>query len=179
MKERFRKFLVSLKRKPHMIPMVVLGIAFLVYSLRLTVISNTTAKINVTGMGLCGFITMLFSMLGLVSFGRSFPHRKPVNKIMLVVTFVLFAAVIAADFTYIGLVRGALSGENAVEVTAATSYITESVSMLRVHLIILFCGLGLTALLPVYTPLIRKIRTNILVESNGEMGALELSGTDE
>ncbi len=180
MKERFRKFLVSLKRKPHMIPLVVLAIAFLAYSLRLTVISNTTAKLQGQGMGLCGFITMLFSMLGLVSFGRAFPHRKPVNKMMLCLTFVLFAAVIIADIKYIGLVNNALTRtENAIEVTAATSYITESVTLLRVHLGILAAGLALTALLPLYTPLIRKIRTNILVESNGEMGTLELSGTEE
>ena len=49
MKEKFRKFLVSLKRKPHMIPLVVLVVAFVVYSLRLTVISNTTAKIQGSG----------------------------------------------------------------------------------------------------------------------------------
>ena len=96
MKEKFRKFLVALKRKPHMIPLMVLVIAFLVYSLRLTVISNTTAKIQGPGMGLCGFIIMLFSMLGLVSFGRTFPHRKPVNKFMLALTFVLFIAVMVA-----------------------------------------------------------------------------------
>ena len=53
-------------------------------------------------MGLCGFVTMLFSMLGLVSFGRSFPHRKPVNKLMLALTFALFGAVILADVRYIG-----------------------------------------------------------------------------
>ena len=55
MKEKIRKFLVALKRKPHMIPLVVLGVAFLVYSMRLTLISNTTAKIQGPGMGLCGW----------------------------------------------------------------------------------------------------------------------------
>ena len=39
-------------------------------------------------------------------------------------------------------------------------------------------GLGLTALLPVYRPLIRKINTNIAVEENQEMGALDLTGDD-
>ena len=111
MKEKWRKFLVSLKRKPHMIALVVLVVGFLVYSLRLTVISNTTAKIQGTGMGLCGFVIMLFSMLGLVSYGRSFPHRKPVNKIMLCLTFVLFAAVIFADTQYMAAVRNAIYRE--------------------------------------------------------------------
>ncbi len=179
MKEKFRKFLVSLKRKPHMIPMVVLVIAFLIYSLKLTVISNTTARIQGPGMGLCGFVTMLFSMLGLVSFGRSFPHRKPVNKVMLILTFLLFAAVIIADVKYIQTVNYAITREvDPIEVTAATSYITESVSMLRSHILVMGIGLALTLLLPVYQPLIRKINTNIAVEENREMGAIDLSGED-
>ena len=177
MKEKFRKFLVSLKRKPHMIPLVVLGIAFVIYSLRLTVISNTTARIQGPNMGLCGFVTMLFSMLGLVSFGRSFPHRKPVNKIMLCLTFLLFAAVIFADTQYMAAVNNALTREiDPIEVTASTSYITESVSMLRVHIGVLIAGLALTALLPVYGPAIKKINTNIAVAENKEMGAIDLAG---
>ena len=177
MKEKCRKFLVSLKRKPHMIPLVVLVIAFLVYSLRLTVISNTTARIQGSGMGLCGFVTMLFSMLGLVSFGRSFPHRKPVNKVMLCLTFLLFAAVIFADTKYIGAVTNALTREvDPITVTDQTSYITESVSMLKLHIGVLIAGLGLTALLPVYGPMIKKINTNIAVEENRDMGTIDLAG---
>ena len=60
MKESCRKTIVSLKRKPQMIPMLVLAVAFLYYSLNLTNISNTTAKIQLSGMGLSGFCTMLF-----------------------------------------------------------------------------------------------------------------------
>lgn len=179
MKEKWRKFLVSLKRKPHMIALVVLVVGFLVYSLRLTVISNTTAKIQGTGMGLCGFVIMLFSMLGLVSYGRSFPHRKPVNKIMLCLTFVLFAAVIFADTQYMAAVRNAIYREvDPIAVTEATSYITESLSLLRIHIIITGIGLALTALLPLYGPLIKKINTSIQVEGNQEMAAIDISGED-
>ncbi|MBQ9324943.1 MAG: hypothetical protein IJ246_04145 [Clostridia bacterium] len=179
MKERFRKFLVALKRKPHMIPLVVLGLAFLIYSLRLTVISNTTAKIQGQGMGLCGFIAMLFSMLGLVSFGRSFPHRKPVNKYMLALMFILHAAVIYADIRYMGAVRNAIYREvDPIAVTASTAYITESLSLLRVHIIVICAGLGLTALLPVYAPMIKKINTSINIEGNGEMETIDISGED-
>ena len=179
MKERIRKGLVSLKRKPHMIALTVLGIAFVIYSLRLTVISNTTARIQGQGMGLCGFVTMLFSMLGLVTFGRAFPHRKPVNKVMLGLMFLLFAAVIYADIRYIRAVNNALTREmDPIEVTAATAYITESVRMLRAHIIVLCIGLGLTALLPVYGPMIRKINTNVQVEENGEMETIDISGED-
>jgi len=179
MKEKIRKGLVSLKRKPHMIALAVLGIAFVIYSLRLTVISNTTARIQGQGMGLCGFVTMLFSMLGLVTFGRSFPHRKPVNKVMLGLMFVLFAAVIYADIRYIGAVNNALTREiDPIEVTPATAYITESVSMLKTHIAVLCAGLALTALLPAYGPMIRKINTNVQVEENGEMETIDISGED-
>ena len=61
-KEFVRKRLVSLKRKPQTIALIVLAIGFLYYSLNLTQISNTTAKIQGPNMGLCGFVTMLFSM---------------------------------------------------------------------------------------------------------------------
>ena len=53
--EFFRKILVSLKRRPQMIPFLVLIISFLVYSLNLTHISDTTAKIQGVGMGLCQY----------------------------------------------------------------------------------------------------------------------------
>ena len=179
MKEKFRKFLVALKRKPHMIPLVVLVIAFLVYSLQLTVVSNTTAKINIAGMGLSGFIIMLFSMLGMVSFGRSFPHRKPVNWVMLGLTFALFIAVMIADRHYIGLVESAIHrAENPIAVTDDTRYITDSVRMLKTHFWLVLAGLGLTALLPVYAPLIKKIRTSIRIEENTDMGAIDISGED-
>ena len=179
MKEKFCKFLVALKRKPHMIPLVVLVVAFLVYSLRLTLISNTTAKIQGPGMGLCGFVIMLFSMLGLVSFGRTFPHRKPVNKFMLALTFCLFIAVMIADRKYISLVDNALTrSENVISVTDATSYITESVAMLKLHFWMVIAGLGLTALLPVYAPAIKRIKTSISVEENGEMENIDISGED-
>ncbi|MBO2517054.1 MAG: hypothetical protein CW338_07280, partial [Clostridiales bacterium] len=100
LKERKRKILVSLKRKPQMIALIVLLIAFLQYSLQLTVISNTTAKLMLSGMGLCEFVIMLFSILGLVCFLNAFPHRKPVNKWMLGLTFVMFIIVICADIRY-------------------------------------------------------------------------------
>ena len=59
-KEFFRKLIVSLKRRPQIIPMIMLGISFVYYSLNLMNVSDTTAKIQGPGMGLCGFVTMLF-----------------------------------------------------------------------------------------------------------------------
>ena len=46
-------------------------------------------------------------------------------------------------------------------------------------MILLIVGGALTALLPVYAPLIRKINTNIDVAENTEMSAIDLSGEDD
>ncbi len=51
-KEFFRKKIVTLKRKPQMIPLLVLAVGFLVYSLNLTHVSDTTAKIQLAGLGM-------------------------------------------------------------------------------------------------------------------------------
>ena len=178
MKEKYRKFLVALKRRPQMIALVVLIAGFLVYSLNLTIISNTTAKLQGSNMGLCGFATMLFSILGTVTFLNTFPHRKPVNKIMLALMFLLFGIVIFADVCYMGRVNYALYREvDPIKVTDSTRYITNSLSLLTAHIAITGAGLLLTALLPLYAPLIRKIKTSVQIEGQ-EMNSIELSGED-
>lgn len=176
-KEAFRKFLVSLKRRPQMIPLAVLVIAFLEYSLHLTVISDTTAKIQGSGMGLCGFATMLFSMLSMVCFGNAFPHRKKVNVPMLVLMFVMFGIIIFADVTYLNAIYAAvMRAENPIKVTMNTIYIAYAEYYLNLHIGILAAGIALIVLLPVYSKWIRKIKTSVEVEGNSQMGAIDISG---
>ena len=155
LKEFWRKRLVSLKRKPHMIPLVVMAIAFLYYSLNLTHISDTTARIQGQGMGLAGFATMLFSMLSLVCFLNAFPHRKKVNIPMLVLMLLMVGIVIYCDIYYGGRITAAITREE--------------------NQIILYVGVALLALLPVYGKAIKKINTNIDVEDNGGMGKIDIS----
>lgn len=57
--------------------------------------------------------------------------------------------------------------------------VSRAKSVLQVHRIILLAAVILTVLLPVYAPLIRKIRTSIEVEANENMGAIELDGSAE
>lgn len=177
MKESCRKFIVSLKHKPHMIPMVMLVITFLYYSLHLTTISNTTAKIQGAHMGLCGFAIMLFSILSLVCFGNAFPHRKPVNKPMLALMFLMFGIIIFADVTYINAITSAVfRAENPIQVTESTAYIAYAQLYLQRHILMMGISIGLIVLLPVYSKLIRKIPTSIEVEANQEMGTIDISG---
>ena len=179
LKEMVRKFIVSLKRRPQMIPLAVFVIAFLVYTLNLSHVSDTTAKLQSSGMGLAGFAVMLFSMLSMVSFMNAFPYRKPVNKPMLVLMFVMNAIIIFADVFYLGAVSS-VQGDPATRValTKDTLYIAYAQYYLQTHIIILAVALVLTVLLPVYSKLLRKINTNIEVEGNAEMGEIDLAGDD-
>ena len=99
-KESFRKFLVSLKRNPQYIPLVMLFITFLVYTLNLTDVSDTTAKILGRGMGLSQFCIMLFSLLSMVCMLNAFPRRKKANIPMVVLMFIMFGIIIFCDIHY-------------------------------------------------------------------------------
>lgn len=178
-REFCRKRLVSLKRKPQSIALTVMAIAFLYYSLNLTQISNTTARIQGPGMGLSGFVTMLFSMLSLVCFLNAFPHRKKVNVPMLVLMLLMVCVVIYCDFYYGKCITTAITREdNRIDPTGTNAFIATAAHVLNVHTAILIVGMALVALLPVYSKLIKKINTNIDVEGNSGMGKIDISGED-
>ncbi len=178
-KEFFRKLLVALKRRPQIIPMIALGISFLVYSLNLMNISDTTAKIQGPGMGLCGFATMLFSLLSFVCFLNAFPRRKKVNIPMLVLMFVMIAVIIFCDVFYLRAITNAITrADNPIQITKATVYIALANNMLNDHIILLAISVGLIALLPVYGKLLRKINTSVSVEDNGKLDAIDISGEE-
>ena len=179
LKEMRRKFLVSIKRRPQMIPLAVLLVAFLFYSLNMTYISNTTARIQGAGMGLAGFATMLFSMLSFMCFLNAFPSRKKVNVPMVVLMFVMFAIILFADNYYVGAIVRAMARENnPIVVDMSTMYIDYAHRYLRIHMVILIIGMVLIALLPVYSKLLRKINTSVDIGDNGQLGAIDISGED-
>lgn len=176
-KEMLRKMMVSLKRKPQTIPLLVLGIAFLYYSLNLTHISDTTAKIQLGGMGLSGFCTMLFSLLSLVCFMNAYPHRKKTNIPMLVLMFLMLAVLFYCDTHYASCIHTAINRpDHPIVVDANTAYIARAQQVLVVHRIILAVGAGLTLLVPVLRTLFRKVNTSLDVEDNGRMEEIILSG---
>ena len=177
--ECFRKRLVSLKRKPQLIAMIVLGFAFIYYSFNLSQIANTTALINGPHMGLAGFATMLFSVLSLVCFMNAFPHRKKTNIPMLALTFLMIALLIFCDVYYGARITAALTrAESPISPTGKNIFVATAQGVVRVHMILLCVGAALTALLPVYKPLIKKINTSIDVAGNTDMKAIDSSGED-
>ena len=178
-KEFFRKRVVSLKRRPQTIALLVLAAAFVYYSLNLTTISNTTAKIQGKGMGLAGFATMLFSILSLVCFLNAFPHRKKTNLPMLILTFVMLGIILYCDFYYAERITIAVTRtENTISTSGTNAFILRASRILNVHRIILIAGAALTLLLPVYAPLLKKINTSVEVEDNGQMGEIDISGEE-
>lgn len=175
-KELLRRTVVSLKRKPQMIPMLVLAAAFLYYSLNLTHISDTTAKIQLGGMGLTGFCTMLFSMLSFVCFLNAYPHRKKTNFPMLMLALLMLGLLIFCDLFYASRITEAITRENhPIIVDAGTQYITKAHHVLMVHWVIVAAGIVLTALVPVLRKLLRKIDTSMPAEENIQMSNLMLS----
>lgn len=176
LKEVWRKFLVALKRRPQMIPLAVLVIAFLFYSLNLMHVSDTTARIQGPGMGLAGFATMLFSMLSFMCYLNAFPYRKKPNVPMVALMFAMVGIVIFADAYYITAILNAVTrADNPIVPTEATSYIVTAYNNLRIHIAILVIAVALVLLLPVYTKWLRKLKTSIDVGDNGDMGAIDLS----
>lgn len=175
-KEFFRKTIVSLKRKPQIIPMLVLAAAFLYYSLNLTHISDTTAKIQLGGMGLTGFCTMLFSMLSFVCFLNAYPHRKKTNIPMLVLAFLMLGLLIFCDLFYASRITQAITrADHPIVVDAGTQYIAQAHHVLMVHWVIVAAGILLAALVPVLRKLLRMINTSLPMEENTQMGDLMLS----
>lgn len=179
-KEFFRKTLVSLKRSPQAIPLVFLVLAFFIYSLNLSSIANTTARINGANMGQCEFVAMLFSILAFVVFLRTFPRRKPVNQIMLGLLFGMLALLIFVDIVYlVRIITAVTRAENPIVVDEQSMYITVSQAVVTLHIIFVGVTAFLLAMLPVYSKAIRMINTSIEVEGNENMEAIDISGEDD
>ena len=177
-KEMIRKILVSIKRNPQIFSMLALLAAFLVYSLNLSSVSLTTAKINSANMGQCEFAAMLFSILSFVCFLRSFPKRQKVNKPMIILLFVMLVGLVFVDFVYLSRITQAITGENALVINSDTAYIAIANNAIVGHIVCIGICAVLLAALPVYGKLLKKINTSIDVEGNGEMEVIDISGED-
>ena len=176
-KEFFRKFAVSLKRAPQNIPLVALLAAFFIYSLNLSSIANTTARINGANMGQCEFVAMLFSILAFVVFLRTFPRRQKANKIMLGLLFFMLALLIFVDAVYMMRIIEATSREeNRIVVDESSNYINVAYTIVSLHIAFVAATAVLLIFLPLYSKAIRKINTSIEVEGNENMVAIDIAG---
>ena len=175
-KEFVRKMIVSLKRKPQTSPLLVLAAAFLLYSLNLTHVSDTTAKIQLPGMGLSGFCTMLFSLLSFVCFINAYPHRKKTNIPMLVLMLLMLVILMVCDTYYAMRITEAITrADHPIVVDANTAYIPAAHRMLMIHRLIVACGAVLTLLVPVLRKLLRRIDTSLPMEEGSRVDSIVLS----
>ena len=175
-KEKVRKILVSLKRNPQFIPLLALTISFLVFSLNLTDISNTTAKIYGKHMGLSAFVSMLLSILSFVCMLSAFPKRKKPNWVMVALMYVMYIIVIIADVWYLGRIDYALTRpENPIKVDVSTQYIYNAYYYIQMHIVTVVITMVCVALEPLFAKLLRMINTSVEVEDNGELGAIDIS----
>ena len=175
LKESWRKFIVSLKKRPHNIPMCMMVIAFVVYSFNLTKISNTTAVINRPMMGLCEFVIMLFSILAFVAFLNAYPKRQKPILPMVILLYILQLAIIFADYTYLTRINEGLSS---IQITAARQFIPQAQSMLTVHIILVILTVVLIALIPVLGKLLNRIDTSVAIAENEDVN-IELADEDD
>lgn len=171
-KEFFRRKVVSLKRNPKMIPLVILLIGFIYYSLNITAISETTLQLQLPGknMGLTAFAIMLLSLLCVVCLMNAFPRRKNVNIPMLAIGVVMVAIVIYCDYHYADCIYGWWTSQE-----RRFDYVTKAYNAVNTHMVITIVGVVTLALMPVYTKLLGKINTSVEIEDNGNMDAIELS----
>lgn len=175
-KEFIRKQIVNLKRRPQNIPMLMLVVCFLVYSFNLTNMSDTTAKIQGMGMGLCQFCIMLFSLLSMVCMLNAFPTRKKPVIPMVVLMFAMFGIIIYCDIHYCNAIMAALTrAESPIKLDVNTAYIADAYNMLQTFMILVGITAALVVTLPFYSKLIRKINTSVDVEDNGDMAQIEIS----
>ena len=173
--ESKRKFIVSLKKRPHNIPLCMMAIAFIVYSFNLTKISNTTAVINRPLMGLCEFVIMLFSILAFVAFLNAYPKRQKPILPMVILLYVLEIIVAGADVLYLKRIS---EGLQSIQVNASRQFIPQAQSMLTVHIVLVVLSIVLIALIPVIGKALNKIDTSVAIAENEDV-QIELVSDDE
>ncbi|MBQ1774796.1 MAG: hypothetical protein IIZ95_00475 [Erysipelotrichaceae bacterium] len=174
-KESWRKFIVSLKKRPHNIPLCMMAIAFIVYSFNLTKISNTTAVVNQTYMGLCEFVIMLFSVLAFVCFLNAYPKRQKPIVPMVILLYVLEIIILIADVVYISKIN---AGLQTIQINASRQFIPQAKSMLTVHIVLVVISIILITLIPVIGKALNKIDTSVTLAGNDDV-AIELTDDDE
>ena len=178
LKESGRKFLVLLKRNPHIIPLLIFFVAYVLYTFKLTHISKTTAAINVANMGMFEFVIMLFSLLSFVCYLNAFPKRSKPNIVMIVLFVVMSVLVLLSNIGYQNCIKTGIEKHESHLTGIFAENITSAQSMLKWHMGIMIAGFVMLALLPLYSRLLKKINTSIEIEYSEDVGEIELSSEE-
>ena len=158
-KEFLRKLMVSLKKNPTIIPLGMLIVSFLVFSLNLTHISNTTARLQAPGMGLCEFISMLLSLLSMICLLNAFPKRQKANIPMVILSILFQVIIIVADAIYIGSIA-----TSKTPITSSTMFIYTAHIIIVIHIVLTAITAATIILEPLFAKLLKKINTRVDLE---------------
>ncbi len=170
-KERLRKFVVKLKRRPMNVAFFVLIVSSFMFLLLLGNFSQVGLEYGKMGGGpISLFVNTLFSILVLLLFLYSFPKRSKKPKIvMLVLCFAFMAVMIGLDILL--YVRWTtdwnIQWPNLTQDAMALreKYIYTAFNGIIAHAVLVAVAAILTATYPLYGKLISKINTRKVVES--------------
>lgn len=166
-KEFLRKTMVTLKRRPHLIALVMSLVSFIVYSFNLTDVSNTTFKLGQDYMGLCQFAVMLFSALSLVCLLGAFPRRQRPKVLMIVLYFLMSAVIIFCDVVYYNVIQTQIAGPNppfTLKPDGSENYVLRAESLMITHIVLVGISVLLTATVKLYGKLFQLVNTNVELE---------------
>lgn len=168
-KEFFRKLLVKLKKNPSVIPFAMHIASFLVFSLNLTAISNTTIRLLGPGMGLSEFISMLLSILMMICLLNAFPKRQKPNLTMVIISLVFCGIIIGADVVYLNCIL-----TTTIPITPETDFIIDAYDIVSTHIVLVAITAVLIILEPIFAKLLKKINTSVELEDTN-VGNIELA----
>ena len=183
----FRKIMVTLKYRTNIVPMVVMLVGFLVFSLQITSVSETTLYIGKDNMGLFMFASYLFSILAMVTLLNSFPRREKPRIVFIILTLAMIVAVMVMDVLYIGKINAKFAElgeegfakliENGRDAIVADMYGARTATIVNI-VFEAVCAL-LIAFLPVIKKLLMKINTRVVFDENANISDIDLSEGDE
>ncbi|MGN0812564.1 MAG: hypothetical protein ACI4MQ_03535 [Candidatus Coproplasma sp.] len=174
LKERWRKFLVNLKRNPQRIPLVVFLITSICWLFWLFTFSKVAYQHSVIQFsGLTIFVNTLLSILILALFLNAFPKRKKPNIVMIVLLFVFIAIMIAMDIIFYINVSGFKATMSAEDI-AKEPFMGQSLNYAIVHIVLLGVSAVILGLYPVYKRLLPKINTRKEIDDNNIKEAIEV-----
>lgn len=159
--------MVTLKRRPHLIALVMSMVAFVVYSFNLTDVSNTTAYLGQDYMGLCQFAVMLFSALSLVCLLGAFPRRQRPKVLMLVLYFLMSAVIIFCDVVYYTVIQNQIAGPTppvTLKPDGSQNYVLRAEALMITHMVLVGISVLLTATVKLYGKLFQLVNTNVELE---------------
>lgn len=170
-KERARKFVVKLKRRPMNIAFFMLFVSTFVFLLLLGSFSQAGIEYDKPGVPIGLFVNTLFSILVLLLFLYAFPKRSKKPKIvMLVLCFVFMAVLVGLDILLYVQWSTAWTAHipnlSANGIAIREKYIYTAINGTLAHAVLVAVAAILTATYPLYGKLLAKINTRKVIESN-------------